>query len=961
MRNAEAGMRKERPPHDPSGGVPAPAAFRVPPSAFRWVAAAGLGLLGLLLNFYAVPLSPGTDLLFGGIAALLAAAALGPGPGLFAATLASARTVWLWNHPWAWLIFSAEAFTVGVLVRRWGVRILIADALYWLFLGVPLLYFTYHELLGISGSTMAVLFLKQPFNGLINALLVEALLLLSAVRRRLRVPGPMRLRSALAVVVALAATLPALLFGAWSGRQDWARNVERSEEQLQLITRSYAAKLEQYVSLHARIVRSTAEAAQPRDTLEAEHVQRLLSAAQQEFPGFLNLYAADARGTAIAFAPPTAPSGAALRGLSFRDRPYYQELRRTRSTVTSGVFRGRGGTRSAVVVIGHPILRADSFAGYVVGALDLQALPGPDAASRLAHSVRLRVADSSGVLLLDTRSRYRPGEQPRRVDDARGFAAVRRAGAEGITSYTPGSDRAPAALAAARVMASVHHLPALGWWIWAEQPYATIQAFVAEAYIRLLSLLIVGTLLAFFVSDLLAAYLVRPLRRFQLATDALAAGRLHERVGRLSSGVPIEVRALGEGFDRMAAALAGRTQELEELGEITRSLASTLDADEVLRRVTDAAVRLVRPDGCGIALLDEDGQTLHAAAYSIGMLAPAAGQPIPLEGSLVGRVVQSREPALIEDTRFARPGFPVYTDPAELGSVLCVPLTGRSGVLGTLTAVRTPAAAPFTASHLRLLERLARTAAIAVENARLLEAAQAASRAKSDFIATMSHELRTPLNAVLGHLELLQLGIHGELNEPQQRALDRIAVASRHLRGLIEEVLTFARLEAGKVEVRLADADLPALADEVAAVIHPLAREKGLHFQVRAPALAQTVRTDVDKVRQILINLAGNAVKFTEQGSVEICLHADDSGVRLAVADTGPGIAPAEQARLFRPFEQLQSGFSRAHGGTGLGLYLSSRYAALIGGRIEVQSRPGEGSTFTLVLPRDPAPPPAPD
>jgi signal transduction histidine kinase len=321
----------------------------------------------------------------------------------------------------------------------------------------------------------------------------------------------------------------------------------------------------------------------------------------------------------------------------------------------------------------------------------------------------------------------------------------------------------------------------------------------------------------------------------------------------------------------------------------------------------------------------------------------------------MGWVLRTGEPALVldaqEDRRVAH-GSPHL---GAVGSVICAPLAGRSGPLGALTAVRgREGRQPFSMSDLRLLERLARHAAVAVENSQLLEAAQAASRAKSDFIATMSHELRTPLNAVLGHLELLELEIHGPLTPQQREALGRIDTASRHLRGLIEEVLSFARLEAGRAEAHIQETDVCGLAQEVASVIEPLATRKGLELEVLPCEPPACIPTDPDKVRQILINLAGNAVKFTETGSVRIQVAPHPDGVALSVADTGPGITPDERERLFRPFEQLQSGFSRPHGGTGLGLYLSGQYAALLGGRIDVASEAGQGSTFTLVLPPTP-------
>jgi protein-histidine pros-kinase len=182
--------------------------------------------------------------------------------------------------------------------------------------------------------------------------------------------------------------------------------------------------------------------------------------------------------------------------------------------------------------------------------------------------------------------------------------------------------------------------------------------------------------------------------------------------------------------------------------------------------------------------------------------------------------------------------------------------------------------------------------------------------------------------------------------------MGRIGAATRHLRGLIEEVLSFARIESGRIEVNIAPTDLCALTEEVAAVIEPLAQQKSLSFAVERCADAPTVPTDPDKVRQIVINLAGNAVKFTDTGEVRIAVQERDDEVVLTVSDSGPGIARQDQERLFQPFEQLQTGFTRAHGGTGLGLYLSGRLAEILGGRIEVESEVGRGSAFSLVLPR---------
>ena len=918
------------------------------PTRHRWLAAFLLGLVGYLINLHPISLSPGTDLLLGGTAALVAAVALGPGAGAFAAGVAGAQTLLGWGHPYAWAILVLEALAVGWIVRRHHRRPLVADAVFWAVVGVPLLLLTYGWLMGVQGATAAVIFLKQPLNGLINALGAETLLLIPGVRRLLGVRGAPSLRSALAVVVALAGVVPTLSFGVWSGRREWERSLERTRERLLLTSEAHAARLGEYVRFHAGVVTLASDMAQRDGRWNPAAVQPGLETIHQRFPTFGGIFLADSRGRAVA-----ASAASATRvGADYSDREYFPLLRTTRGVIISHVLLGRA-TRSPVVAIVHPVILGDTLAGFVSGAMRLRTIPPPAPAPR--DGDRMRVADSRGVVIFDSRRPYAAGEAPRSVRDSASFMAVAALGDRGTTTYRRGDGRVPASTEAARMLAGVATVPGLDWRVWTEEPFVDIQAFVADSYVRLLSLLIGVTLGSLVLSNALARYMARPLLRIRGASAALGAGDLEARVGPLSAAAPTEIAALGSDFDRMADALAGRTEELELLGEIARSLASTLDPDEVLRRVTDAVARLVGPDGCGIVLVQPDGATLRVDDSVLGLLSPAAGSELPIEGTLMGWVVRTGEPALVldlhDDPRVERGLSYLH----EAGSVICAPLIGRSGPLGALTAVRgATGRQPFSLGDLRLLERLARHAAVAVENAQLLDAAQEASRAKSDFIATMSHELRTPLNAVLGHLELLELEIHGPLTPQQREALGRIDTAARHLRGLIEEVLSFARLEAGRAEARIEETDVCGLAAEVASVIEPLATRKELALEVDACTPAARIPTDPDKVRQILINLAGNAVKFTEVGSVRIAVRPHADGVALSVADTGPGIHPDERERLFRPFEQLQSGFSRPHGGTGLGLYLSGQYAQLLGGRIDVESEPGSGSTFTLILPLEP-------
>jgi signal transduction histidine kinase len=242
-----------------------------------------------------------------------------------------------------------------------------------------------------------------------------------------------------------------------------------------------------------------------------------------------------------------------------------------------------------------------------------------------------------------------------------------------------------------------------------------------------------------------------------------------------------------------------------------------------------------------------------------------------------------------------------------------------------------------------------------LREAELAEQAHAASEAKSTFLATMSHELRTPLTAIIGYEELLSDGLFGPLSELQRRHLTRIGVSARHLLALIDQILTLARVEAGEEVVLLADVAVAELVDWTATIIEPLARAKGLTFSASAPAeggaATTCLRTDATKVRQILVNLLGNAVKFTDHGDVELTVRRTGATVDFVIRDSGIGIAPADVDQVFEAFWQVEQRPTRMVGGSGLGLSVSRRLARLLGGDVTVESAPGRGSTFVVSLP----------
>ncbi len=413
--------------------------------------------------------------------------------------------------------------------------------------------------------------------------------------------------------------------------------------------------------------------------------------------------------------------------------------------------------------------------------------------------------------------------------------------------------------------------------------------------------------------------------------------------------------------------LVERQREYQRLlAEVGTLLASSFDSETAVGSVARAVVPALA-DYCAVDLLEEDGR-FHRMAT--GQVAPAGPPPPPGDDS-----ASALGPAQVTRTGRAEL-YPVITEEAlatvtreaaplgagrEAGeaSAIVAPLTAGGRVLGALTLVSGKMRRRYGPADLHLAEELARRVGLAIENARLYAAeraaradAERANRAKFDFLASMSHELRTPLNAISGYTELLRDGVHGELTPAQLHTVERIARAGRHLLSLINDILNFSRIDAGKLDFEITTVPLRELMQEVEILVAPQVRAKALLFEFAGVDGAPAVRADAEKARQILLNLISNAIKFTpEGGRIRVAGHATEGRVHIEVEDTGIGVPPDKLEHIFEPFVQLGRTLSSGHQGTGLGLSISRDLARALGGDIVARSTPGQGSTFTLILP----------
>jgi signal transduction histidine kinase len=306
-------------------------------------------------------------------------------------------------------------------------------------------------------------------------------------------------------------------------------------------------------------------------------------------------------------------------------------------------------------------------------------------------------------------------------------------------------------------------------------------------------------------------------------------------------------------------------------------------------------------------------------------------------------------------------GYPSHLrgvlDRAGFRALLAVPLLREEQIVGALMVIRR-SPGEFPAETVEVLKTFASQSALAIQNARLYREIadkgrqlEEASRHKSNFLASMSHELRTPLNAILGFNEMILGQVYGEVPADMQEPLNDIQASGKHLLRLINNVLDLAKIEAGRMELALADYSVQDIVTTVHSTLRPLAAEKGLEFLADVPADIPLAHGDAGRLTQCVMNLAGNALKFTRAGKVEIAVAERDGRLTWRVADTGIGIPEDKIGSLFTEFRQTDATIASEYGGTGLGLSISRQFIEMHGGRIWVESEPGRGSTFLFEIP----------
>ena len=428
--------------------------------------------------------------------------------------------------------------------------------------------------------------------------------------------------------------------------------------------------------------------------------------------------------------------------------------------------------------------------------------------------------------------------------------------------------------------------------------------------------------------------------------------------------IAIENVRLFKELEARTRELAQSVGELRALGEVGQTVSSTLDLQTVLSTIVRYAVQLSRSDAGVVYEYDEAAEEFHLRASHLmeaDVVEALQATPVRPGQGATGRSATMRAPVQLPDILNEQEftGTKVRPMFAQLGyrSVLAVPLLREERIIGALTVWRKQAGS-FSGEVVQLLQTFATQSALAIQNARLFREIEdksrqieTANRHKSEFLANMSHELRTPLNAIIGFSDVLLDPSLKVTDEERSQFLTDVLSSGKHLLGLINEILDLAKIEAGKMELKVESAMLSQIFASVQTIIRPLAAKKTIDLHIENITVPEPFPMDAARVKQVLLNLLANAVKFSrEGGTVWMRAVSDDGAVRVEVGDTGPGIEQQDQQKIFLEFQQAARDSGKPQG-TGLGLTLAKRFVELHGGKMWLESEVGRGSRFFFTLP----------
>ena len=908
----------------------------------KWLREAAMGvafgLAGFALNWFKLALFFNFDFLFGSILVMAALCRFGAVAGITAALIASTVTWFHWHHPWAIIIFTAEAALVAYLKDRRRFNLLNADILFWFSGGLLLVWLFYHHIMGFAAMPALLIAVKQGVNGILNTLLATGICLLPRMYLSDQSHNRPSLRELFFVGLAALVLLPALGYAWYDIHGSFQRGLDQAAANTLRFTSVISQKtINLWFAGHDRRSQTVADMMPPITGATRQQVQRAMDKIRHDTQDIHRLMLLDEATVTRAFSPAVDERGRPTIGINLANRDFLQKTIHPPYEPSISFFMGKIGSPDPRLAFVRPVLHNGDYHGAVITVVELSSLH--KLLSMLAgdRPVELTMVDPMGRIVATTATGLKVYDHY--TAPAGGAFQAR---GSGLQQWIP--DKQPGVGAMKRWLCSFYQAEAEladfpGWKVvvrWALKPLllrAQQQAGI--------SLLVIGAvlLLSLGLAQLFSRYLALIFSSLEQSSREVPQRVADGANIAWPSSTILEVSRLTANFQQMTVSLQNQSLELQAMNEnlehrVQERTAALQESRDQLRTL----INLI-PDI--ICLKDGQGRWLVANEYDLELFC------------LKDVIYQGKTDAeLAQFTSFYHDAFIACDQSDELawqsGHLFrCEETIPRPfGSSTTFDIIKLPIFhGDGSRKCLLVVGRDISTRKQAEEELK------ATSEARMQFLANMSHEIRTPMNGVIGMVGLL---LQGRLDDEQRQYAQVIKNSGDLLLSIINDILDFSKIEAGKIELELVPFAPATLVEDVMQIMQGKAQEKGivLHAELETNGIVKLLG-DLTRLRQVLMNLVSNAIKFTDHGSVTVrgVVQPESTAravLRYEVQDTGIGIDEDRILSLFDPFTQADSSTTRKYGGTGLGLTISRHLTQMMGGEITVKSAVGQGSTFTF-------------